>query len=218
MKLLQIIILLTIALLYSCSLLRLKEKVIDQTLKEMFEEQLREEDPSDYDIRNFFEKLGNYAEESNPMLAEKLEKIMKEAEEIAERLQREQEIEPKEEEELDKIMNDFLRKKYQDIMDNYESFLLVDQENVGIDFWKIDELMEYAGEIRVKLEEYAEDNSELKDQLESIMNKYDKQMNELTDGRMSKKEEKIASIKIYELFKQLISELKVIKRTLEDDS
>ena len=103
-------------------------------------------------------------------------------------------------------------------MANYESFLLVDQEDVGIEVSKLEELMQYAMEIYSELNVYAKQNSDLKDQIDSIMNNFKERIEEFSQAEMSKKEEKIASIKTYELIKQLISDLKVIKRTFENDS
>ena len=79
MKNMQLIILLTITLLSSCSFLRLKEAVIDQSLKQMFEEHLKDQNKDEF--KDFFVKLMLYAIKSNQMLHEKLKQFIKEGEE-----------------------------------------------------------------------------------------------------------------------------------------
>lgn len=72
MKGTQIIILLTVTLLYSCSFLGLNKNIYKRHLERIFREEAKKKDSSLQNMINFFQRLDDYTENTNSLLESKL--------------------------------------------------------------------------------------------------------------------------------------------------
>lgn len=224
MKSIQIITLIALALLSSCSFLRLQDKVVDFYLKETFEEQLHNENPDIEVIEELFKDLEIYSEKvSNPLLAFLVKMFESKVEEFAENILSGKTKLPKGET-AEKAFEDYLRPLYKYLMANYEHLLLVDEKSVGIDS-KLIKLSEDNKEIRDKLKNLAIYDEKLSEKLESIRVEYENKIMSLVylyetvlKSHSYLNREITQNNKYYALLKQENSELSSLLKSFENDS
>lgn len=217
MKGIQIIILLTVALLYSCSFIRMNNKSndIDEDLKKLFEEEIMKNNPDSKNISKFFEKLENYLKEgSNLVLADKFDEIELEVEQKSVKLLSNDDIEDLKFEDIEEKLADIYRPYYNNLLINYESLLKVDEES---DLLKLEEKLDNVVQLGNEIEVFANTDSDIKKEFESILAECEEHVlkvlsKALDDSSKEKLEKKVDIHKLYLHAKQAVSDLRRLLR------
>jgi hypothetical protein len=111
----------------------------------------------------------------------------------------------------------YIRKFYNELLDNYESLILTDAENEDYTE-RITALMESMQNTTNELEKLAKDNEYIEEQLKLMKNKFIQQNEELVNGASNQREQNIATKNIYESLIQLKNEHEQLLRSFEEDS
>ena len=126
---------------------------------------------------------------------------------------------PDEIKELDKKYELASKNLYQDLLANYESYIYEEVEPEFED-WKLDEVQKVVEELIEELKMISKNNSDVEEKALSILSNFELNTENARENffDLSDAKKNIVTIKIYELYKQLVSDLKELKTSVEEDS